>query len=171
MSTHHHASGGGPSRGQDETLVQDYLEGEATKVAADVTSLVDGAMVTGRAHRRRRRIVTAVGAAAAVALVAGGVGWGLQPGGLLSGSVQPADSGTVRDLVPSTPRGLAAAVMTHGTDADLITVGGKSAEKGALAAVVGYKIGGRTAELEVVASPNVQEWDQMAPCAHKIPES
>ncbi|MGH3448263.1 MAG: hypothetical protein ACRDP4_11645, partial [Nocardioidaceae bacterium] len=76
MSTHHHASGGGPSHGQDEALVQGYLEGEATKVAPDVTSLVDGAMTTGRAHRRRRRIRTAVGAAAAVALLAGGAGWG-----------------------------------------------------------------------------------------------
>jgi hypothetical protein len=159
--------GMGDNMDVDETLVKERFDTALGGVSADVVSLVGGGVAAGRGMRRRRRLQGAVGVVAASALVVGALTLSGAVGNLFN-SQGPADrSRTVVELVPATPRGLAAAVMSHASElGSLIGVGGAPAGRsGALMVEVGYQTStGSKVDLQVVASPQTRLWAREATC-------
>jgi len=161
-------SGGmGDSVTMDETLVKERFEAAVGGVSPDVVSLVGGGVAAGRGIRRRRRLQGTVGVVAASALIVGALTLTGAVGNLFD-SQGPADgSKTVVELVPATPRGLAAAVMSHASGlGSLIGVGGQpEGRSGALMVEVGYRTStGTKVDLQVVASPQTRLWAREATC-------
>jgi hypothetical protein len=159
--------GVGDNMDVDETLVKERFDTAVSGVSADVVSLVGGGVAAGRGMRRRRRLQGAIGVVAASALVVGALTLTGAVGNLFN-SQGPADrSNTVVERVPATPRGLAAAVMTHTNGlGTLVGVGGAtSGHRGALMVEAGYRTStGIKVDLQILASPQVQLWARDVTC-------
>lgn len=160
----------------NETLVKGRFDTAVAGISPDVVSLVGGGVAAGRGIRRRRRLAGAGGVAAASALI---VGVFTTTGGVdhLFGSKDsgPAD-GTVAQLEQATPRGFAAAVMSHTGDVGtLIAVGGypmddgpttDASMKGALMLELAYRTsGGVKTDLQVFASPQTDKLPKGGLCS------
>ncbi len=150
----------------DETLVKERFDAAVGGVSPDVVSMVGGGVAVGRGIRRRRRLVGAGGATATAAVVVGVL---VATGGLRSlFDSKGAGPAQITQRVDATPRGMAAAVLTH-TDGlgSLIGVGGQALEnsrgmldlKHGITAEFGYALGsGAKVDLQVIASrPSAKE--------------
>lgn len=100
----------------DESDLKTRFDQAVGTIHPDVAALTRSSTVAGQRLQRRRRVSVAAGAAAAAVMVVGGVAYLGSPGDLLGSPTQPADTGptVIQPAVEaSTPRGLAAAVMSH----------------------------------------------------------
>jgi hypothetical protein len=179
MSDFNAATPGGTGDPMDanETLVKERFDAAVGSTSPDVVSLVGGGIAAGRGMRRRRR-QQGVGGVLAVMAVAVGALTATGTIGRLFDSQGPAstDNGRLVQLQRATPRGLAAAVMSHTAGlGTLIGVGGTltgqhSADaqmRGGLTAEVGYRTStGVKVEVEVIASPRPAAWDGLMSCRH-----
>jgi hypothetical protein len=152
----------------NETLVRERLDTAMGGVSPDVVTLVGGGVAVGRGIRRRRRLMGVAGGAVASALVVGTLAVTGVTDNLFDSSADPADA-TLTQLEPATPRGLAAALLSHtsGTGT-LIGVGGMTTgmRPGEILAEAGYRTAsGVKVDLQVFASPMTQEWSRRGPCA------
>lgn len=153
----------------NETMLKERFETAVGGISPDVNGLVDGGCELGVGMRRRRRaqgLGAAVASAAAVAAIAYvGIGQGL----FGSDATGPADSGptSVSQLVPSTPPGMAAAVMEHIGSGTLVRVAGDSRNSDTqkqISVDLGYRIDGRDVELHTFASDDVTQWSEAESC-------
>jgi hypothetical protein len=161
MSSHDFTPGGMENEmDAHETLVRERFDTAVSGVSPDVVSMVGGGVAVGRGIRRRRRLLGAASATVASALVLGTLA---AAGGLSSlfdsNGAGPAER-TLTQLEPATPRGLAAAVMSHTSGVGtLIGVAGQRVPQSpgttGLMADVGYKTAsGVKVDLQVLASPD-----------------
>ncbi len=107
---------GGDAMTFDETSLKTRFDEAVGTIQPDVTSLTRSSAATGRGLQRRRRVSVGAGTAAVTAMVVGGAAYLGAHGDLLGSPTEPADSGPgviQPALEASTPRGLAAAVMSH----------------------------------------------------------
>jgi hypothetical protein len=165
----------------DEIAVRERLDTAVGASTPDVVSLVAGGITAGRGMRRRRRVsqglaaVAGCAAAATVLTMVGGVG------DLFSSERKTGPSDVVQ-RVPATPRGFAAAVMSHTDElGTLISAGGfpldrgnqTAAEpgmRGAMLVGLGYKSdAGVLTEMQVVASPQAEHWEKVGLCSERTP--
>jgi hypothetical protein len=148
--------GGDGGVSSTETLLKERFAQDLATVHPDVSLLVDGGSEAGRRLRRRRRLTTGVGAAVATAVM--GAAWYAATGtGLLGDDAAPANP-SFEQLVESTPRGMAAAVIAHLPDG-YERAAGRLDESGDVPLVVALGIPEETrAELQVMASPEVDAW-------------
>ena len=159
------STGGKDAMNFDETMLKERCEAAVGGISPDVSELVNGGCALGVGLRRRRRaqgIGAVVASAAAVAAIAYvGIGAGL----FGPNATAPADGGptSVEQLVPATPRGMAAAVKEHIDSDVLLASGGDSWDGSADTAKeinidLGYYIDGESVELQVFASDDVSQW-------------
>ena len=156
----------------DETMLKGRFEAAVGGISPDVSELVNGGCALGVGLRRRRRaqgIGAVVASAAAVAAIAYvGIGAGL----FGPNATAPADGGptSVEQLVPATPRGMAAAVKEHIDSAVLLASGGDSWDGSSADTAkeididLGYHIDGESVELRVFASDDVSQWREGDSC-------
>jgi hypothetical protein len=182
MSSFDAGSTGGTGDHMDanEVLVKERFDAAVGGTSPDVVSLVGGGLAAGRGMRRTRRLQGAVGVLAASALVVGAL-TATGAIGHLFDSRGPAsnDKGRLVQLEPATPRGLAAAVMTHTSGlGTLIGVGGttqghdgsETQMRDSITAELGYRTGsGVKVDLQVVASPHVDMWRRSVDCSGQTP--
>lgn len=147
----------GINSGDPDGALRQRLSAAVTEVRPDVSALIDGGLSAGRDSVRRRRRQSWSAAVAAIAVVAAGSAY-LGTSDLRSDRQEPTDVGQTE---PATPRGLAAAVLSHTeslgqpaviggwnlTEAEGI-MGGMTVEMGFGNATDGG------VELQVVASPD-----------------
>ncbi|MBA3232892.1 MAG: hypothetical protein H0T17_02940 [Propionibacteriales bacterium] len=154
----------------DATLLKERIDTAVGAITPDVTGLVRSGTERGRVMRRRRRLQTGLGAAAVSVLAVAGVGYVVGTGPFDSDATGPADPGpsAVVQREPATPRGLAAAVMTHidvapaavgGQENDETTSGSTGAES--LFADLAYDLVGDRVELMAAVTPNPDAWSDM----------
>ena len=159
------STGGKDAMNFDETMLKERCEAAVGGISPDVARLVGAGSDLGAGMRRRRRaqgLGAAVASAAAVAAIAYvGIGQGL----FGPNATAPADGGptSVEQLVPATPRGMAAAVKEHIDSDVLLASGGDSWDGSADTAKeinidLGYHIDGESVELRVFASDDVSQW-------------
>lgn len=166
----------------DEIAVRERLDAAVGGSTPDVVSLVTGGITAGRGMRRRRRMSQGLAAVAGCAAVAtmlttvGGVGD-------LFSSEREAGPSEVVQRVPATPRGFAAAVMSHtGELGTLVSVGGFPLDegrgssagdpgmRGAIMVGLGYKSDANVmTEMQVVASPEAEHWEKVGLCSGNMP--
>jgi len=166
----------------DEIAVRERLNTAVGTSTPDVVSLVAGGITSGREMRRRRRIsqglaaVAGCAAAVTVLTMVGGVGD-------LFSSERRAGPSDVVQRVPATPRGFAAAVMSHTDElGTLISAGGFPLDggdqnsaadpgmRGAILVGLGYKADdGVLTEMQVVASPQAEHWEKVGLCSEPTP--
>jgi hypothetical protein len=169
MSTHDQTPAGGTENGMDgnETLVRARMDTVMGAVTPDTVSLVGGGFAKGRGIRRRRRLVGAGGLAVS-ATVLGALTVTGAAENLFDSSAGPADR-TLTQLEPATPRGLAAAVLSHTSGlGTLIGVGGMDTGMGPdqIVAEVAYRTAsGVKVDLQVFGGPMTDSWARSGPCA------
>jgi hypothetical protein len=164
----------------NETMLKEHFDAAVGGAQPDVVALVGGGLTAGRGMRRRRRVQGAVGVIAASAVAVGALTVTGAIGNLLD-SQGPAstDKGTLVQLEAATPRGLAAAVMSHTSAVGtLVGVGGtgqghdgsNAQMRDSITAEVGYRTdGGVKVDLQVVASPHVSTWRRAVDCSTQAP--
>lgn len=150
----------------DETQLKERFEAAVGDIQPDVVSLAVAGTAGGRAMVRRRAQL--LGVAAAAAVIALGATYASTSTDLFgTRPAQPTGPHTVSQLEPATPRGLAAAVMSH-TDrlGELLAVGGSSLEadsgsvQSGVFADVAYTLpDGTKLDLQVYASPDLTAWE------------
>jgi hypothetical protein len=173
-------NGTGDHMDANEVLVKERFDAAVGGTRPDVVSLVGGGLAAGRGMRRTRRLQGAVGVLAASALIAGAL-TATGAIGHLFDSQGPASNhkGTLVQLEPATPRGLAAAMMAHTSGlGKLIGVGGttqahdgsETQMRDSITAELGYRTGsGVKVDLQVVASPHVDMWRRNVDCSGQAP--
>lgn len=155
----------------DEGALMQRLDRAVSDLTPDVVALVEGGRQRGAAMRRRRRIASGAGLVAAAAVSVGAVAMAQ---GLFdhdsAGPTNPNPTG-VEQLVPATPRGLAAAVIDQIGQGDPFAVAGQTEPAGSAGAATqldvdtAYEVGGVKFEIQVVASSALSQWDQMDACS------
>ena len=145
----------------DETTLRERLDTAVSGLTPDTVALVGGGHESGLALRRRRRWQAAGSALAVVALVGAAV---FVSGDLFDQrATGPADS---VQLVPATPRGMAAAVIASADLGTPIAAAG-AAQSGTdpLQAALGYDVDGQKVELDTIAMTDVSQWGKSSTCA------
>jgi hypothetical protein len=150
----------------DEVMLRERFEAAVGDLSPDIGRLVAAGTAGGRGAVRRRRIVSGIAAAAVAVIAAGSISYAAQTDLFGRGDAHVTDNGEVVELVPATPRGLAAAIMSHvdslgapvavgGTD------GGPQSQDWQLSAQVAYDAGdGVGVEVDVYVSPQLALWPQ-----------
>jgi hypothetical protein len=144
----------------DETTLRERLDTAVSGLTPDTVALVGGGHDSGLALRRRRRWQATGSARAGVALVGAAV--------YVSGDIfdqratGPADS---VQLVPATPRGMAAAVIAS---ADLGTpiaaAGAAQTATDPLQVGLGYDVDGQKVEVAAITSTDLSQWGKSSTC-------
>lgn len=155
-------------------LLRQRMTDAVDDVQPDLVALVGGGASSGRRMVRARQRMAVGGVAAAVLLVAGGIAYGADTD-LFGGKTPPTDGGQVVQLVPATPRGMAAAVMAHTDDlGELIGVGGAAEEAAMVSDAPGMSVevaydlaAGGKVDLQVIAVRGPIEDTQEIECPTK----
>jgi hypothetical protein len=130
-----------------ELMLRSRFESAVGDVSPDIARLVAGGAADGRGAVRRRRVVSGIAAAAVAVVAVGGVSLATQTD-LLGKDDHATDNGTVEQLVPATPRGMAAALLARTDALDLgtrIAVGGTKTtpdHQPQISGQVAYDLGG-----------------------------
>lgn len=160
----------------DENRLAQRFDRAVSDVTPDVMALVEGGRVRGAALQRRRRVATGAGLVAAAAVTVGAVALGQ---GLFdhesAGPTDPSPTG-VEQLVPATPRGMAAAVVDLLGTGEPFAVGGQTEPPDSSGATqveidTGYRVDGEKFEIQVVATSAVNQWGQVGGCSTPQPGS
>ena len=150
----------------DEAMLRERFESALADLSPDIVRLVADGAAEGRGLLRRRRIVSGLAAAAVAIVAVGSITYASQSGLLGQGDDHATNNGLVVQLVPATPRGLAAALMSHTEDLGTpFAVGGTKMESdGAeLSGQIAYRLsGGAGLELDVYATTDMSAIDETA---------
>lgn len=150
----------------NETKLKERFETAVGGVSPNVSALVDGGSERGAQLQRRRRaqgfgaVVASAAAVAAIAYV------GVDQGIFDSDATGPSN-GTVSQAPtePSTPRSLAAVAMSHiGLEPFAVGTDGGESPEGQVAAGVAFKTDQGNAELNLVATSHLGNWDSQRIC-------
>jgi hypothetical protein len=142
-----------------ELMLRERFEDAVGSMTPDIGRLVASGTADGRSAVRRRRVLSGIAAAAVAVIAVGSITYATQ-NDLLGGDDHATNNGQLVELEPATPRGLAAAVLTHTTSlGQPFAVGGETTNDHGttLSASVAYKqldgVGGM--ELDVYATDQV----------------
>jgi hypothetical protein len=140
-----------------ELMMRERFDAAVGALSPDIGRLVADGTAEGRGAVRRRRIVSGIAAAAVAIVAVGSISYASQSD-LFGKGDHAANNTKLEELVPATPRGLAAAVITHtGSLGTPIAVwGGHTSFLGlnspALTAELGYVLDdGTKVDLTVIA--------------------
>jgi hypothetical protein len=148
--------GGGAGMRATETLFRERAEAEVGPINPDVSALVNGGIQAGRRLRRRRQLATGVVAAVAV-VAATAIGYAAVGAGMFTDDTAPADP-SFEQLVPATPRGMAAAVIEH-LPVGYERLAGRMSDSGDVPLLVAFLVPEEPrAELLVMATPEADRW-------------
>jgi hypothetical protein len=146
-----------------ELMLRERFDAAVGSLSPEIGRLVADGMSEGRGAVRRRRIASGIAAAAVTIVAVGSISYASQSD-LFGKGDHATDNGTLVELVPATPRGLAAAVMAH-TDqlGTAIAVGGddggQESQDWQLTAQVAYDLSGAAGvEIDVYATPHLALW-------------
>lgn len=143
----------------DETMLRDRFDTAVADVTVNVVAIVGAGEEYGTRLRRRRRWQAGGSALAVLALVGGGF---YLSGDLLDHrATAPAER---VQLVPATPRGMAAAVIASVDLGTPIAVAGEPHQDDpdtgdTLQVATGYEVGAQKVEVDVIAITNVSQWN------------
>jgi hypothetical protein len=151
-----------------ELMLRERLDAAVSGLSPDIGRLVSDSAAEGRGAVRRRQIVSGIAAAAVAIVAVGSVSYAAQNDLFGQGDDHATNNNQLEQLVPATPRGLAAAVMAH-TDqlGTPLAVGGDDGGVGSqdwqLTAQVAYgPSGGTGVEIDVYATPHLALWPAAA---------
>ena len=161
-----HGFQGDPMEHDEQELRQRFTSAVG-RLSPDVTALVQEGESRGERLRRRQRLQAGAGIVAAAVLTIGAVAVG--PSLVDHDSAGPTDTGPTgsAQLVDATPRGMAAAVLSHLDESAVFAVAGQSEpDQGhrELVADIGVRADGDKIELQVVASDDVSMWNDNPGC-------
>ena len=94
-----------------EVMLRERFDVAVGGISPDIAKLVTDGTAEGRGAIRRRRIVSGIAAAAVAIVAVGSISYAAQ-NDLFGKGDHATKNGFVEQLVPATPRGLAAAVMS-----------------------------------------------------------
>jgi hypothetical protein len=150
-----------------EELIRARMTEAVSNISVDAVGLVGPGLELGRRYVHGRRLWTAgAGAIVALALV-GGLSYAQSNDLLGNKDPGPTHQNTLVELEAATPRGLAAAVMTHTADLGTpIAVAGKENGAGPHAVLttgVAYRLdGGIGIEIDVLATAGMAQWSELS---------
>jgi len=154
---------GDASQAGAELMLRERFNAAVGSLSPEIGRLVADGMSEGRGAVRRRRIASGIAAAAVTIVAVGSISYASQSD-LFGKGDHATDNGTLVELVPATPRGLAAAVMAH-TDqlGTAIAVGGddggQESQDWQLTAQIAYELSGAAGvEIDVYATPHLALW-------------
>jgi hypothetical protein len=148
-----------------ETMLRDRFDTAVGGLTPDIGRLVADGAAEGRGTVRRRRIVSGLAAAAVAVVAIGGISLATQTD-LFGKGDHATNNGELQQLVPATPRGMTAALLSHTDPLELgtrLAVGGTKSTPDHLPEISGqvaYDLGdGKGVEIDVFATQDLSQVD------------
>jgi hypothetical protein len=145
----------------DEGMLRERFESAVGGLTPDIGRLVADGAAEGRGAVRRRRVVSGIGAAAVAIVAVGSISLASQ-NDLFGKGDHATNNGLVEQLVPATPRGMTAALLSHtgqlGLGTPLAVGGTKTTPESTtqISGQVAYDLGaGVGVEIDAYATPDL----------------